>query len=37
VNHRPIYAFTGPTTITQTIYSSTQSRWRMQLGAKYMF
>jgi hypothetical protein len=37
VNKRPIYAFTGPSTITNTIYSPTQSRWRMQLGAKYSF
>lgn len=34
---RPIYAFTAPSPITTTIYSPVQSRWRMQLGARYLF
>jgi hypothetical protein len=37
VAKRPIYAFTPPPTITTTVYSPTQSRWRMQLGARYLF
>ncbi len=37
VARRPIYAFSAPPTITNTVYSPTQSRWRMQLGARYMF
>jgi outer membrane receptor protein involved in Fe transport len=36
-NNRPIYNFTAPTTVTQTIFSPTQSRWRLQLGARYIF
>ena len=35
--NRPIYSFTAPTQINQTTYSPTASRWRMQLGAKYVF
>jgi hypothetical protein len=36
--NRPIYNFTLPSTqVTQTVYSPTQSRWRMQLGARYLF
>jgi hypothetical protein len=36
--NRPIYNFTLPSTqVTQTVYSPTQSRWRMQLGARYVF
>jgi outer membrane receptor protein involved in Fe transport len=36
-NNRPIYSFRAPTSVTSTIYSSTQSRWRLQLGARYLF
>jgi outer membrane receptor protein involved in Fe transport len=36
--NRPIYSFRAPTAaVTQTLYSPTQSRWRMQLGARYVF
>jgi len=37
VNNRPIYNFTEPAAVTTTVYSPTQSRWRMQLGARYIF
>jgi hypothetical protein len=37
VNNRPIYTFTAPSNITSIVYSPTQSRWRMQLGARYTF
>jgi hypothetical protein len=37
VNHRPIYTFAQPASVTNTQYSPTLSRWRMQLGAKYVF
>ncbi len=37
VAKRPIYAFSPPPMITNTVYSPTQSRWRMQLGARYLF
>jgi hypothetical protein len=36
-NDRPIYSFSQPPAVTTTVYSPTQSRWRMQLGARYMF
>jgi hypothetical protein len=36
-NSRPIYSFTEPSSVTQTLYSPTRSRWRMQLGARYIF
>jgi len=36
-NKRPLYNFTAPSVVTSTVYSPTQSRWRIQLGAKYMF
>ena len=36
-NRRPIYAFSDPSPVTRTVYSPTQSRWRMQLGARYLF
>ena len=35
--NRPVYSFTQPTTVTTNVYSATQSRWRMQLGARYAF
>jgi hypothetical protein len=34
---RPIYTFTPPQAVESTVYSPTQSRWRMQLGARYTF
>jgi len=37
VNNRPIYNFVKPSTVVSTIYSTTLSRWRMQLGARYTF
>ena len=37
VNKRPIYSFTAPPTVLNTLYSPTQSRWRMQFGARYLF
>jgi outer membrane receptor protein involved in Fe transport len=37
VNNRPVYSFATPSQVTQTVYSPTQSRWRMQFGARYMF
>jgi hypothetical protein len=36
-NKRPMYSFTGPATITSTVYNPTTSRWRMQFGARYVF
>jgi hypothetical protein len=36
-NNRPIYSFTAPTAVETTVYSPTTSRWRIQLGARYMF
>jgi hypothetical protein len=36
-NNRPIYCFQPPSTVENTIYSPTTSRWRMQLGARYTF
>lgn len=36
-NNRPIYAFTEPQVIETNIYTPTQSRWRIQLGARYIF
>jgi hypothetical protein len=35
--NRPIYNFVQPARVTTTLYSPTQSRWRMQLGARYTF
>ena len=37
VNRRPIYRYTDPGQLVTPSYSATQSRWRMQLGARYMF
>jgi hypothetical protein len=34
---RPIYSFAAPAAVEQTIYSPTNSRWRMQLGLRYTF
>jgi len=36
-NNRPIYTFTEPTAVRTTVYSPTLSRWRMQIGARYVF
>ena len=34
---RPVYSFAAPSSLVSTVYSPTQSRWRMQFGAKYVF
>ena len=34
---RPIYTFTPPPQVVNTVYSPTSSRWRIQLGARYRF
>jgi hypothetical protein len=36
-NNRPIYTFTAPPAVETTFYNPTTSRWRMQIGARYMF
>jgi len=36
-NSRPIYSFSAPAAVTNTVYSPTSSRWRIQLGARYHF
>ncbi|MFL5352140.1 carboxypeptidase regulatory-like domain-containing protein [Archangium sp.] len=36
-NNRPLYTFAEPSTVTTTVYSPTLSRWRIQLGARYLF
>ena len=36
-NNRPIYSFAEPAAVTTTVYSPTLSRWRIQLGARYIF
>ncbi len=36
-NNRPIYTFAEPTAVRTTVFSPTLSRWRMQLGARYVF
>jgi outer membrane receptor protein involved in Fe transport len=36
-NRRPIYSFSAPSSVSNTVYSPTQSRWRMQFGARYLF
>jgi hypothetical protein len=35
--NRPIYSFSAPSAVTTTVYSPTDSRWRIQLGARYTF
>jgi len=35
--NRPIYSFGPPVNIVSTVYSPTASRWRMQLGARWLF
>ena len=37
VKNRPIYSFGPPTNIVSTVFSPTASRWRMQLGARWLF
>ncbi len=37
VNDRPIYRFTQPAVVERTVYGQRQSRWTMQLGAKWRF
>jgi len=36
-NNRPIYTFTEPSTVRSVVLSPTRSRWRIQLGARYVF
>jgi len=36
-NNRPVYSFTEPTRVRSVVYSPTRSRWRMQVGARYVF
>jgi outer membrane receptor protein involved in Fe transport len=36
-NNRPIYSFTEPSAVRSVVYTPTRSRWRIQLGAKYVF
>ncbi len=36
-NRRPIYTFAAPTSVVNTVYTPTTSRWRIQLGARYNF
>jgi len=36
-NNRPVYSFTEPTRVRSVVYSPTRSRWRMQIGARYVF
>jgi hypothetical protein len=36
-NNRPVYSFTEPERVRTTVYSPTLSRWRIQLGARYIF
>ena len=36
-NKRPIYSYKPLGAIIQPVYSATLSRWRMQLGARYVF
>ncbi|MDY7231209.1 TonB-dependent receptor [Hyalangium rubrum] len=36
-NNRPIYSFTEPTAVRSVVLSPTRSRWRIQLGARYVF
>jgi outer membrane receptor protein involved in Fe transport len=36
-NNRPIYTFAEPSAVTSTVYTPTLSRWRMQVGARYVF
>ncbi|WPB76649.1 carboxypeptidase regulatory-like domain-containing protein [Archangium violaceum] len=36
-NNRPIYTFAEPTAVRTTVYTPTLSRWRIQLGARYVF
>ncbi|MDQ3263368.1 MAG: carboxypeptidase regulatory-like domain-containing protein [Myxococcota bacterium] len=36
-NNRPIYSFTEPTAVRTVVRSPTLSRWRVQVGARYVF
>jgi outer membrane receptor protein involved in Fe transport len=36
-NNRPVYSFTEPAEVRTVVFSPTRSRWRIQLGAKYVF
>jgi hypothetical protein len=36
-NNRPVYSFTEPSAVRTVVLSPTRSRWRIQLGARYVF
>ncbi len=36
-NNRPVYSFTEPSEVQSVVYSPTRSRWRIQVGARYVF
>ena len=36
-NNRPVYSFTEPARVRSVVYSPNRSRWRMQVGARYVF
>jgi len=36
-NNRPIYSFTEPASVQTVVMSPTLSRWRIQVGARYVF
>ncbi len=36
-NNRPVYSFTEPSAVRTVVLSPTQSRWRIQVGARYVF
>lgn len=36
-NNRPLYSFTEPSAVRTTVYTPTLSRWRIQVGARYVF
>lgn len=36
-NNRPVYTFSEPSSVRTTVYTPTLSRWRIQLGARYVF
>jgi hypothetical protein len=35
--NRPVYSFTEPSAVRSVVLSPTRSRWRIQLGARYVF
>ncbi|MBN1209053.1 MAG: TonB-dependent receptor [Myxococcaceae bacterium] len=36
-NNRPVYSFTEPSEVRTVVLSPTRSRWRIQVGARYVF